>query len=316
MRMVSGDEVHRICTWSALADALAAAHAGTRPLVERTGLTHGQGAATDTYLNLPAWQPGIALGSKLVTVFPANPDRYPGTPAIQAAYVLFDGKDGTPLACMDGTALTYRKTAADSALGARLLARSDAQVLTLVGAGGLAPYLVEAHCAVRPSIREVMVWNRRMAKAEAVARALAADGFAARAEPDLETAVRRSDVITCATSSTAPLVLGAWLKPGAHLDLVGSYTPEMRECDDEAVRRARLFVDSRWFGIDKPGDIADPLARGVIARDKIEADLFEICGEGYAIARKRDDITLFKNGGGAHLDLFTALFIWRRLGGS
>ena len=119
--------------------------------------------------------------------------------------------------------------------------------------------------------------------------------------------------MSCATSSTAPLVKGAWLKPGAHLDLVGAFTPEMRECDDEAVQRARLFVDSRWFAIDQPGDLADPLRRGVIRRHDVEADLFELCRDDYDIDRQRDDVTLFKNGGGAHLDLFTALFVWRNL---
>jgi len=157
-------------------------------------------------------------------------------------------------------------------------------------------------------IETVLVWNRRGEKAEKVALDAGAE-----AVDDLAQAVAAADIISCATSSTSPLVEGRWLKPGAHLDLVGSFTPEMRECDDDAVSRARLFVDSRWFAIDQPGDLADPLRRGVISRDKIEGDLFDLCAPGFAFERLPLDITLFKNGGGAHLDLFTALFIWRNL---
>ena len=123
-------------------------------------------------------------------------------------------------------------------------------------------------------------------------------------------AVRRADIISCATASTAPLVLGAWLKPGAHLDLVGAFSADMRECDDDAVMRARLFVDSRWFAIDQPGDLGDPIRRGVISRDRVEADLFELA-RGSPVRRQPGDITLYKNGGGGHLDLFTALYIVR-----
>src|SRR5436305_8072354 len=161
MRLVTAAEVHRICEWDKLIDALAEAHRGPRPAVERC-VIHDRG---DAYFNLPAWQPGVAMGTKIVTVFPANPDQGGHLPAVQAVYPLFDGKNGTPLAVIDGTALTYRKTAADSALGARLLSAPDARSLLMVGAGALAPYLIAAHCAVRP-ITDVSVWNRRHEKAE------------------------------------------------------------------------------------------------------------------------------------------------------
>ncbi|HTN96600.1 MAG TPA: Gfo/Idh/MocA family oxidoreductase, partial [Nordella sp.] len=197
---------------------------------------------------------------------------------------------------------------ADSALGSRLLSSPEARILLMVGAGGLAPYLIAAHRAVRPSIDKVYVWNRDRAKAEKLAQAVKA-----RVVDDLEEAAGQADIISCATSTTVPVIKGAWLKSGAHLDLVGGFTPDMRECDDEAVRRARLFVDSRWFAIDQPGDLGDPLRRGVITREDVEADLFDLCRDGYDVKRQPDDITLFKNGGGAHLDLFTALFIWRNL---
>jgi alanine dehydrogenase len=305
MRVVTAAEVHWICEWERLVDALAEAHCGQKPFVDRSEI-HDRG---DTYFNLPAWQPGIAMGTKIVTVFPANPERDDRLPAVQAVYPLFDGENGRPLAVIDGTALTYRKTAADSALGARLLSRPDAETLLMVGAGALAPYLIAAHRAVRP-IRNVFVWNRRQDKAGKLA-----DDCGGEAVIDLEEAAGQADIISCATSSTTPLIRGRWLKPGSHLDLVGAFTPQQRECDDEAVTRARLFVDSRWFAVDQPGDLGDPLRRGIIGREKIEADLFDLCSPGYHFERLPKDVTLYKNGGGGHLDLFTALFIWRNLGG-
>ena len=169
MHMVTAADVHRICDWRRLVDALMAAHRGPTPLADRSELHAGREDARDTFLNLPAWQPGIAMGTKIVTVMPGNPASSRVLPAVQAAYVLFDGTTGTPVAVMDGTALTYRKTAADSALGARFLARREARILLMVGAGALAPYLIAAHRAATPSIGEVMVWNRDRSKAERLA---------------------------------------------------------------------------------------------------------------------------------------------------
>jgi ornithine cyclodeaminase len=204
---------------------------------------------------------------------------------------------------LDATALTYRKTAADSALGSSLLSREDATTLAMIGAGALAPWLVAAHRAVRPSISRVLVWNRSPGKAAALAQAVGGE-----AVETAEKAVCAADIVSCATAATDPVVSGVWLKAGAHLDLVGGFSPEMRECDDEAVVRSRIFVDSRMFAIDQPGDLASPLARGVIGRDRIEADLFGLA-QGYRVNRKASDITLYKNGGGGHLDLFAAMHI-------
>ncbi|MFO0992122.1 MAG: ornithine cyclodeaminase family protein [Hyphomicrobiales bacterium] len=307
MRIVTAEGVHDLCSWPKLVDALAKAHRGPAPMVDRSELHTTTGDIRDTYFNLPAWQPGVAMGTKIVTVFPANPDKGP-LPAVQAVYALFDGKDGRPLLMIDGTALTYRKTAADSALGSRLLSRPDAEVLLMVGAGALAPFLVAAHRAVRPKIRDVFVWNRRSEKAETLAREVGGTPVT-----DLESAVRRADIISTATASTEPLVKGAWLKPGAHLDLVGGFTPEMRECDDDAVTRSTIFVDSRWFAVDQPGDLGDPIKRGIITHEAVRADLFQLCKGAMTGRRTAEEITLFKNGGGSHLDLFTALHIWTEL---
>jgi ornithine cyclodeaminase/alanine dehydrogenase-like protein (mu-crystallin family) len=305
MEVVTAAEVHRLCAWEPLVGALAESHRKPAPLVDRSELHFERDGARETYFNLPAWQPGIAMGTKIVTVMPGNPARHAPLAAVQAAYVLCDGTTGTPLALIDGTALTYRKTAADSALGSSLLSQPDASTLLIVGAGAMAPYLLAAHRALRPSLRTILLWNRSAEKAKALAGLCGGEAVG-----DLASAVRSADIVSCATASTAPLIRGEWLQPGAHLDLVGAFTPDMRECDDEAVTRARLFVDSRWFAIDQPGDLSSPLRRGVIKRDRIEGDLFDLCGKGLAPPRSPGDITLFKNGGGAHLDLFTALFIW------
>jgi ornithine cyclodeaminase len=312
MRIISASDVHRICRWPALVEALAQAHREAPPLTGRADVTASVRGTTQTYLNLPAVLPGVAFGSKLVTVLPDNQDRHPGVPAIQALYAVFDGDDGAPVAVIDGTSLTYRKTAADSALGTKLLAREDVSTLVMAGAGGLSPWLARAHMAVRPSLSKVLVWNRTAHRAEAVAAELAAEGVDAKAVVSLEDAVREGDIVSCCTAATQPLVKGDWLKPGAHLDLVGGFTSAMREVDDEAVRRARLFVDASW-NIEECGDLIDPVSRGVISRNKIEADLYTLCRPGHDIGRTLEDITLFKNGGGGHLDLYTALFILKTL---
>ena len=291
----------------ALVEALRRGHRGPMPEVGRSLLERG-GAS---FLVLPAWLPGAAFGVKMVTILPGNEART-GNPSIQAAYQLFDGATGTPSATVDGTALTYAKTAADSALGASILARDDAAVLLMVGAGALAPHLVAAHRSVRPSLARVLVWNRTGARAEALAGDLLEDGVDAQAMPDLEAAVRAADVVCCATASAEPLVRGGWLAPGTHLDLVGGFTPAMRECDDEAVRRATVFVDTRRFTIDDCGDLSQPIAAGVIEPSDIAADLFELCRGDHPGRRTRDEITLFKNAGGGHLDLFVAMALAER----
>lgn len=313
MQTINAVEVHRICRWPELVATLRRAHCGQRPLIARASIEAELRGVTQTYFNLTAFLPGVAMGTKIATILPDNPCRHPGTPAVQALYALFEGENGAPVAVIDGTALTYRKTAADSALGSQLLSREGAELLAVIGAGGLAPYLARAHLAVRPSLREVLIWNRTRERADALAGELRAEGIAASAVSDLDAAVRDADILTCSTASTKPLVRGALLKPGAHLDLVGGFTPAMRECDDDAVRRARLFVDEASINLDLCGDLIDPIGRGVIPRAKVEGDLYDLCRDGHRVNRRDEEITLFKNGGGGHLDLFTALFIRDRL---
>jgi alanine dehydrogenase len=240
-----------------------------------------------------------------VTVFPRN--RAAGLPSVQALVVLFDGNDGRPVALLDGTELTYRKTAADSALGARFLARPDASTLLMVGAGGLAPHLIAAHRAVRPSIEHVLVWNRTPSRAEQVAAVAGGEVVV-----DLEDAAGQADVICTATMTKEPLVHGRWLRPGTHLDLVGAFQPDHREVDDATVGRAELYVDHRLATLSECGDLVIPLRAGRITESDIRGDLYELCRGEVTGRTEPEAVTLFENGGGGHLDLMTSRFAWER----
>lgn len=311
MHIVSAEETHRLLDYPSLVEALRELFRRGVDRAERTILTQplADGRQND-WLLLPAWQFGRHLGIKLVSVFPHNVER--GIDSIQGLYLLFDGTTGQPLAAIDGAALTLRKTAANSALAATYLAREDASTLVLVGAGALGPHLVRAHHAVRP-IRRVLVWNRTPSRAELVAAELAAElGVEASAVTDLEQAVREADLVTCATMANKPLVKGAWLRPGTHLDLVGGFREDMREADDEAVRRARIFVDARFTAAAHAGDICQPLASGLITDADI-TDTFELARGEKPGRQSPDEITLFKSGGGGHEDLGTAQHLLARL---
>ncbi len=301
--ILDANDIAGLLPYTELVDALEAGHRGEAAVSRR--VVFGPEGSDQSFLGLPAWQPGEAIGVKLVTIFPANPAA--GRPSVQAVYVLFDGTTGDPLAILDGTELTYRKTAADSALGARFLAREDAVTLLMVGAGGLAPHLIAAHRAVRPSLERVLVWNRSRAKAEAVAASIGATVVDSLAD-----AVPEADVISTATMTTEPLVEGRWVRPGTHLDLVGAFQPDHREVDDDAVVRADLYVDDREATLNEDGDLVIPLQAGLITREDIRGDLYELCRGVVAGRTDPDAITLFENGGGGHLDLMTAAFAWRR----
>jgi ornithine cyclodeaminase len=222
------------------------------------------------------------------------------------------GDTGETLAVMDGTALTAWRTACASALAARYLAREDASHLVMVGAGALAPHLVRAHRAVRP-IKRVTLWNRTRARAVATAFALSAAGIEPEIADDLETAVREADIVSCATLSPTPLVKGAWLKKGAHVDLVGAFTPKMREADDAAIRRARVYVDSRATAPKGSGDIAIPLRKKILRQKDIQGDLYELCRGKKKGRRRESEITLFKSTGIALEDLAAAMLVWAEL---
>ena len=223
------------------------------------------------------------------------------------------GRTGAPIATLDGSALTVRRTAAASALAADYLARNDAAILLVAGTGQLAPALVQAHATMRP-IREVRIWGRTPDKAAALARALNDEGFAATAVTELETGVRSADIVSCATLATSPLIKGDWLKPGAHLDLVGGFTPDMREADDEAMRRGRIFVDTRDGALAEAGDLIDPIAAGVITEADVVGEMSELCRGTVAGRGAADEITVFKSVGAAIEDLAAAELALKRRG--
>ncbi len=310
MRFIDRAEAESVLEPKALADYLEQCHreaeaaAGDVLLLDPADSSSGA-----SFLCRAAWRGGQALGIKFGPVMPANAGK--GLPTVTTLVAVFEGETGQPLAILDGHAITNWKTAADSALGQRLLARADSRRLLIIGAGTLAPYLVRAHLAVRPSLEEVVIFNRGRPRAEALVETLAGHGIQATLAEDLESAVRAADVITTATLSERPLVRGAWLRPGTHLDLVGSYLPNMREADVEAVTAGRLAVDSYDGTIGRCGELIDAFESGRVSRESI-ADLYALCRQ--PPARSSEDITVFKNAGGGHLDLMTAEFVTQRLG--
>lgn len=259
-------------------------------------------------LIMPAWQPGRYLGIKTVNIFPGNATR--GLPGLFSTYVLYDATTGAPLAQLDGNEITSRRTAAASALAARYLARADADSLLVVGSGRVASLLPYAYRQVR-ALREVTVWSRSPDAARHLSAQLSADGFNARASDDLEAAVRQAGIVTCATLAAEPLIRGEWLQPGSHLDLIGSFTPQMREADDACFAGARLYVDT-VEALQKSGDLLGPMARGVFAPGDIGGTLAALCrGEagGRRDARER---TVFKSVGTALEDLAAAILVMER----
>lgn len=270
-------------------------------------LSTAGGEPAGTVLIMPAWQPGGRLGIKTVNVFPANAAQ--GLPALQATYTLFDAGTGVPLAQMDGGEITARRTVAASALAASYLARPDARRLLVVGAGRLAGLVPAAMQAVRPSLQRVQVWNHRPAAAQALALDWCRQGLQAEAVTDLEAAVRSADLISCVTLSPAALVHGAWLREGTHLDLVGSFTPAMREADGACLQRARVWVDTAE-ALAKSGDILQAVAEGAFDPASTVGTLAELCRGQCRGRESAGEITLFKSVGTALEDLAAAEMVF------
>jgi ornithine cyclodeaminase len=308
LRWVPAEELRAGLDLDSLIDALETGHRGARP-----ELTEGLiGPDEKRYLIRSAHDGRAILGSKLITIVPDNPVKR-GLPSVQAVIILFDAETGVPRTALDATELTYWKTAADSALGARFLSRPDAKTLLIAGAGGLAPWLVRSHLLSRPGLEKILLWNRTPGHAMECANKLSEDGIEVQMISDLEDGVRQADIISTATMAKKPILSGEWLKPGAHVDLVGGYSEDTREADDETVRCARLFVDCLPSALEGVGDILAPLKFGVISKQDIEGDLYDLAGKGVSGGRKESDITVFKNAGGAHLDLMVASAVLARL---
>lgn len=313
MQYADAETVDRLLDYPGLIEALRTAHRTDVMPQMRSEVMCDTGDDNNKFVSLVAWASGDLIAVKLVGVFPANTSLSPPLPSVQGLVALISGGTGAPLLIGDGAALTFRKTAANSALAMDFLARRDVTTLLVVGAGGLAPHVVQAHLAMRPSIERVLIWNHNADKADALALKLQHLAVVVLAVPDLSTALAEADIISCVTMATAPLVRGELLKPGAHVDLIGAYLPSMREADDDVIRRAKkVFVDTR-VGCEGSGEIATPLARGLISREDIVADLFDLSAGRHPGRTSDSQITMFKNVGGAHLDLFTARHLLRRL---
>ena len=294
---ISFDEGEALLDWIALTDALATGHDLPKAEIGDTFLYRGK----DTLLSRAAWINGLGIAVKSATIFPGNPDRE--VPMVNGGVSLFDDETGTLAAIVDFHLVTKWKTAGDSLLAARRLARPDSENILIVGAGTQGRALHAAYSAAFPNAR-FTVWNRTPKNAEAMAAELKIN-----VATDLEQAVRAADIVTSATMSTDPLIMGDWLQPGQHIDLIGAYRPDMREVDDTALLRSRVFVDSFDTTIGHIGEINIPLEAGTLTRDHLIADYYDL----EVFTRQSDDeITLFKNGGGAHLDLMTARHILER----
>ena len=316
MFMISADAVDRALTFRGLVETLRTAfrEGAIQPVRHHHTIERPDGAAS-TLLLMPAWSDfnaagtsaGGHIGVKVVTVSPDNNEI--AKPAVMGLYLLLDGKTGEPQALIDGQRLTQWRTASASALAASYLAREDASRLLIIGAGALAPFLARAHSTVRP-IRTVRIWNRTFANAEKVAASLKAEGMDAEAVDNLDRALGDTDIVSSATIATTPLVKGALLKPGTHIDLVGGFAPGMRESDDDAIRRARVYVDTRAGAMKEAGDIVQPLASGVLKAEDIVADLYELARGEKPGRGSADEITLFKSVGAALEDLAAGVTVY------
>ena len=302
MRFYSAEEVHTALSLPALADAIAEAlrSGAIAPLRHAHALS-----VSDSLLLMPAWSAGEtgSIGVKLVTVLPRNRAR--GASTVNALYVLFDRETGEPRAVIDGEALTLRRTAAASLLAARYLARHDARDVLIVGTGQLARFMAHAHCTGR-GVERLLIWGRNAQHAQSLASTLREEGLPAEAAAHLEHAVGDSHIVSCATTATAPVVQGAWLAPGSHLDLVGAFKRNMREVDDAAVARSRIYVDTYAGALAEAADIIEPIERGVIARDDLRGELAELVTGAASGRSDAGEITLFKSVGTAIEDLAAA----------
>lgn len=310
MRFLDSDQIRSATAWDELIEAIADIIADDDVVApDRQVLTMDRpGEEPASLLLMPSWINREIVGVKAATYFPSNAGT--SSPTIHAAYLCFDGQNGKLRAVLDGDELTVRRTAAVSALAARRLARPDATRLLVIGTGQLAPNMARAHSKVR-RFDAIQIWGRNPAAAGEVAGLLAAEGFPATTTPDLDEAIGRADVISCATGATNPVVLGEWLAPGTHLDLVGGFRPDMREADDATITQAALFVDT-VPGAVLSGDLAQPMADGTIAEDSVIADLRSLVTGRNPGRRTPEEVTVFKSAGFALADLAAARLALRQ----
>jgi ornithine cyclodeaminase len=308
MRVIGADEVRAGAPLPQLIDCLERAFRGEAVIPQRLVLEQPGGDGGRYFLAMPAFDADGSTAVKLVTFRPENAGR--DLPVVQAAIVVFSA-DGAPAALLDGTIVTRLRTAAASALASKYLSRADSARLTLVGTGALAPWMAAAHAVVRPFAR-IDVWGRRPERVAATVdavRDLVGTRVDVQGMTSLEESVRAADIVSCATSSPTPVIAGHWLQPGCHVDLVGSSSPSTREADDDVVRRARIFVDTFEGALAEAGDLLDPIARGVISRERVEGELADLVHGKVGGRRTAAEITLFKSVGTALEDLAAARLV-------
>lgn len=308
MKQLNAQQVQSALTYQTLIPALKDAFCSdiTVPMRHHHDMDNPNASRETTLLLMPAWQSGDKAGVKMVTVAPDNAQL--DLPSIQGIYLLMDLHTGTPEIMMDAPTLTTNRTAGASALAASFLARKDASHLFVVGTGALSPQLIRAHHSVSP-ITKVTVWGRNEAKAQAVIAQVADLNLDCTITSSIEAGVKAADIISVATLSQTPLIKGEWLSSGQHVDLVGAYRPDMREADDDVIKRCTIFVDSRPGATKETGDIRTPLETGVMSLEDIKADLFELSAGQHTGRKDAQEITLFKSVGHALEDLAAAKLV-------
>lgn len=307
MQIISAQQIRTVLNWQGVLGAMRQGHLGARPV----GDSYFVGDSAFGLFSRGVILPGTGAGFKLATICPANGAANPPRPAEHAAFLVVDENTKAITAMLDGPEITRWKTAADSALAASMLSREDSAVLLVLGAGPVARALTDAYLHIRPSIREVLLWNRTPSRLEEARAELLARGMAVRVVDDLDAAVARADIITAATSASTPMIRGRHVRPGTHVDLVGGYRSDMQEADCEVLRGARIFVDDRQSAA-QSGDIQIPLNQQVIHAEQIEGDLFDLC-QMPAFRRSPQERTVYKNAGGAHLDLMVSQHVVQQL---
>lgn len=312
MKFINAQQVSEQLDYKALVDRLMDGFAADINVPQRQhyNIPNPQTNHETTLLMMPAWQTGKDIGIKLVTVAPDNAQLK--LPSVQGTYVLMDACTGNVRAMIDAPSLTAKRTAAASALASQFLSSPLSETLLMVGTGTLAPHLIKAHCQVR-QIKRVLIWGRDPGKAWKIKQRVHQPDLEVTVFEDLGLAVSEADIISVATLSSEPLINGSWLKPGQHLDLVGSYRPDMREADNQCITRSRIFVDNHDTAIKESGDLTVPLFEGIMTENDVEADLFSLCKRNYKFSRQKEDVTLFKSVGHALEDLVAAQLLYSKL---
>lgn len=300
---INAENVENKLTWTGLCKALSEGHKLPRADIDDILFKQGDNAL----LNRAAWIKDKGIGIKTATIFPNNAQLPSPIPSVHAIFTLFDDSTGVPLAIIDGKLVTKWKTAGDSVLGASLLARPDSKVLTVIGAGAVASSIIDAYRALFPQLEKIQIWNRTFAKAQNLAEEKNVVAIA-----DLAEALGNADIVSSSTMSTASFIKGEMIKAGTHVDLIGAYRPDMREADDALLLASRIFVDARETAIHDIGELAIPIKAGILSEAAVVADFYELCN-GTQGRKTESEITVFKNGGGAHLDLMTALYIMQSI---